>query len=345
MDIRRTFPILVLLLWAVAAYADELQGKVVDNKGNPMPYATVFISETKRSAATDLQGQFCFDNIRPGKCRFTVSHIGYKTVEKEVTVGTGTAPVIIRMEEQAIQLGDLIVLPGGMSMEEYIIRQVNSHATDLKNKIAHFQARITYRMEKDIDLSDMPKRRTIRSAAWLMGYAKIFDAIVENKYLKLVMTENLRFNKGKMTGSEPLITEMNPQLPKKRAAAFVKHDKLLKANVYDGLYGKIKEETKKLIDAKKKGKDVDIEYTGSYQFEGKTVYILTYGRTQLHVVDECWQILRIEYMTGRNKLYYEFRELRQGVYLPVSGFAEFHFSSQSIPNGSVVLSCTYHYGP
>ena len=120
-------------------------------------------------------------------------------------------------------------------------------------------------------------------------------------------------------------------------------DELLKANVYDGFYDKVKEKTKEMLKAKRKHDRMDIKYAGSYVLDGRTVYIVKYDNAEIHVVDGCWQILRVRYAEGRNMMYYEFREIKRNVFLPVSGYAEMHLDKEKLPKGSVVMSVAYDY--
>ena len=176
-----------------------------------------------------------------------------------------------------------------------------------------------------------------------MGYAKILEALVENKYLRLVMAESLTFDNGRIRGSQPKMVEMVPWLREKQVQAFLKHDGILQANVYDGFYDKVKAKTKEMLRAKRKHDRMDIKYAGSYVLDGRTVFIVRYDNAEIHVVDGCWQILRVRYKEGRNMMYYEFREIRRNVFLPVSGYAEMHLDKESLPKGSVVMSMAYDY--
>ena len=88
---------------------------------------------------------------------------------------------------------------------------------------------------------------------------------------------------------------------------------------------------------------MDIKYAGSYVIDGRTVYIVKYDNAEIHVVDGCWQILRVRYAEGRNMMYYEFREIKRNVFLPVSGYAEMHLDKEKLPKGSVVMSVAYDY--
>lgn len=185
---RRIVICFLLLLGAVALQAAELRGRVVDDQGQSMPYATVFIGEMTQATTTNNQGEFLFVQLPQGELRLTVSHIGFKTAVIHLELNQESTSVSIQMEEEVVQLGELVVLPGGISMEEYILQQVSTRAIALKVRITGFDAQVCFRLEKDIDLSHMPKRRTIRLAAWMMGYARIVDALVQNRYLRFAMS-------------------------------------------------------------------------------------------------------------------------------------------------------------
>lgn len=185
---RRIVICFLLLLGAVTLQAAELRGRVVDDQGQSMPYATVFIGEMTQATTTNNQGEFLFVQLPQGELRLTVSHIGFKTAVIHLELNQESTSVSIQMEEEVVQLGELVVLPGGISMEEYILQQVSTRATALKVRITGFDAQVCFRLEKDIDLSHMPKRRTIRLAAWMMGYARIVDALVQNRYLRFAMS-------------------------------------------------------------------------------------------------------------------------------------------------------------
>lgn len=330
-------------LVSTQAVAHEVSGVVKDENGSPMPYATVHLHDLQRSVTTDLSGRYSFNAIPSGNHKLSVSFIGYKTVQMDVTVQSDTEVPPVGMKEEAVQLSEMLVLPKGMTMEEYILRQVNKNIVPLKKRVPRYQVKVTCRMEKNMDLTNMPKRRTVKAAAWVLGYSKILSALVENKYLKLVMAENLTFDNGKIRGTQPRMVEMVPRLTDKQVQSFLKHDGILKANVYDGFYEKVKKKTRDMLKAKQKHGRMDIKYAGSYTLNGRTVYIIKYDKAEIHVVDGCWQILRMRYKEGRNMMYYEFREIRRDVFLPVSGYAEMHLDKETFPKGFVVMSMAYDY--
>src|ERR1700739_1956912 len=60
-----------------------IKGKVVDNKGLPLPGATVRVKGTQTATVTDVNGQFSLD-VQPGAI-LVVSFTGYVTTEAKVS--------------------------------------------------------------------------------------------------------------------------------------------------------------------------------------------------------------------------------------------------------------------
>ena len=154
--------------------------------------------------------------------------------------------------------------------------------------------------------------------------------------------------KGKLKGTNPKVTEMAPKLTERQVAAFENHGELLSGNLYDNVYKEIKDASKKLLKVRKKGYKDHFKYVGSYDFEGRTVYVAKYQQAEIHIVDGCWQILRLVHKIsdeelGYVKLYFEFQEYSRDVFLPVSGFIKFDIKGNEQINGSGMISYSYNY--
>jgi len=83
-------------------------GKVVDEKGQPLPGATVRIKGVKSGATTDTNGFFALE--APDNSVLIVSYIGYN--DKEVTA-SGTAPLQIALVPEAKSLTEVVVVGYG----------------------------------------------------------------------------------------------------------------------------------------------------------------------------------------------------------------------------------------
>ncbi|HZW70007.1 MAG TPA: SusC/RagA family TonB-linked outer membrane protein [Hanamia sp.] len=96
----------VLILSGVLAFAQEktISGKVTDQNGNPVPFATVVIESTNTGVASDANGKFIL-KANPGN-KLTVSATGMKTTE--VTVGAGNF-LDVQMQTDQVSLQEVVV--------------------------------------------------------------------------------------------------------------------------------------------------------------------------------------------------------------------------------------------
>ena len=74
--------LLLLLLPAFAAYSQSIRGIVVDEKGNPIPSATILVlqpgdSSTQKMDVANTKGLFAISNLPTGTYLLSASHIGY----------------------------------------------------------------------------------------------------------------------------------------------------------------------------------------------------------------------------------------------------------------------------
>lgn len=86
----------------------RITGKVVDEKGQPLPGASVRIKGAKIGATTDNNGVFALE--APDNSVLTISYIGYD--DKDVTA-TGTTPLTIALTPSAKSLTEVVVVGYG----------------------------------------------------------------------------------------------------------------------------------------------------------------------------------------------------------------------------------------
>ena len=243
----------------------------------------------------------------------------------------------------SLNLPETVVLADGMTFEEYLLKQVLAHAKPLKKRIEMLDYTVTCQLEKDIDLTTFPHRRTITFAARLAGYGPIVSALREHKYFSITMAEDVHFRKGKITTSNVRMVEMKQQLTEKQIASFLKHDGMLSANVYDAFYKKVREKVKQLQKLRRKKKETGMEYSGSYTAGGRTFYVVKLDNMRVDIADGCWQISRINYQEGQNNMYYEFKEVRPNLFLLSHGRAKLYLDREKWPKGYLTMKMNYDY--
>ena len=333
--------ILIANIISINIFAQKISGKVTDANGTPLPYATVFIEALNHGTICDETGHYELSDIRKGTHHVKASYIGYQTQNADVTLNENTVNLDFVMPEESVTLTEVIVLPNGMDICTYIMTKVDENRKPLEDRLLHYDSFVTGRFHKDLDLTNIPRRRTIRFALGLFGWKKIFDVMMKYKELEVIMGENVHFNKGKMSNDGLQILETKPKLTSSEIEAFQKKDWFLDANSYDNFYDLVHKAIKKL---KKKNNDTELTYNGSYEEDGHTIFILKYGKAQVEVVDECWQIRRIKYKNGLQNMYFEFYEASPGVFMPISGNADIdvNFEKRQM-KGEIKLGISFKY--
>lgn len=89
----------------------SITGKVVDERNEPMVYATVLVyrdTVQMGGVATDINGKYCVTGLQPGAYDITVAYVGYSTnTKKDVQIGQGNTILDFSMAEHVstIMLG------------------------------------------------------------------------------------------------------------------------------------------------------------------------------------------------------------------------------------------------
>jgi TonB-linked SusC/RagA family outer membrane protein len=79
----------------------NIKGKVLDEKGQPLPGASVMIKSTKFGVVTDVKGEFELINV-PDNGTLVVSFIGYKTKEVSVAKLSSTPSILLDLDESSL---------------------------------------------------------------------------------------------------------------------------------------------------------------------------------------------------------------------------------------------------
>ena len=94
-----------------AQQGGTVTGRVLDaQRGQPIPAVQVFISSLDLGGLTQQNGRYLLQNVPAGTHTLSVSRIGYRTTEVQVTVGGGqTVEQNFTLSEEALQLDEIIV--------------------------------------------------------------------------------------------------------------------------------------------------------------------------------------------------------------------------------------------
>jgi len=106
--VRMLCSLLLLLAGIATAQTQQVTGKVTDEKGDPIPGATIQLKGTSTGTATGADGSFRLN--APANGTLVVSYVGY--ANQEVSIG-GKTTVNITLQTSSTQLTDVVVVGYG----------------------------------------------------------------------------------------------------------------------------------------------------------------------------------------------------------------------------------------
>ena len=100
-------------LWANTPIKEgyTISGHVIEkDTEEDIPYATILVIETAKGTVSNEAGQFKITNLSEGKYTLRVSAMGYKTLEKAITVGKEYMAVVhFALEEESYMVDEIVV--------------------------------------------------------------------------------------------------------------------------------------------------------------------------------------------------------------------------------------------
>jgi len=112
--------ILISLLTALALAFQlhsqvTIKGKVKDNKGKPVPGASVSIKDSYDGGVVDSMGNYRFTTTEKGQRILTVTNIGYKSFEQSIALGADPITLDITLKEELSELKAVTVISGSFA--------------------------------------------------------------------------------------------------------------------------------------------------------------------------------------------------------------------------------------
>lgn len=100
-----------MLLATLSALAQQtiLSGKVVDEKGAPLPYVNVYVKGTIAGSSTDEEGTFSFSCTAKGEVTLCASMLGYDDLEQMVPVSK-LRNIRMKMHSSSVALDGVVVV-------------------------------------------------------------------------------------------------------------------------------------------------------------------------------------------------------------------------------------------
>ena len=100
---KRLYTLFVLSLCSISIFAQiKITGRVTDNLGEPLSFATIAIRNTSSGAITDLEGNFVLEVPQKG-VTVDISYIGYKTHSLVVNESMLDLKIVLEDEHNSLE--------------------------------------------------------------------------------------------------------------------------------------------------------------------------------------------------------------------------------------------------
>ena len=102
---------LFLIMLRSAAFAQNVNiAGNLSSSGTPIPFANIFLEGTSIGAASDQQGNFLIEDVRPGKYSLHVSAVGYAKYSQNIVVSSEADLVLnITLRADEMNIGEVVV--------------------------------------------------------------------------------------------------------------------------------------------------------------------------------------------------------------------------------------------
>jgi len=127
-------PLFLLFLFPTFALT-QVSGKVTDENGEPLPYATVYVRNTSNGTASNASGAYKL-TVPTGTQEIVFQYIGYSTKVEKITVANKPIFLNAKLEPSDLSLKEVVI--SSKDPAERIMREVIAKRSYYKNKVKEF---------------------------------------------------------------------------------------------------------------------------------------------------------------------------------------------------------------
>lgn len=137
---KYSIPGILFFFITITAFSQRIKGVVTDSSGKPLPFASVYIKETRAGTNTNTDGKYSIKTSL-GKYTLVCQYVGYRKEERQITVaGMDTAADFI-LHIQEMTLGE-VILNKGEDPAYQIIRNTIKKREYHRNQLNKFQCEV-----------------------------------------------------------------------------------------------------------------------------------------------------------------------------------------------------------
>ena len=134
----KNFTILAFLLFSISNFA-QIKGTITDEKGNPLPFVSIFEEGTYRGTTSNEQGQYQLQVKEIGKNKIVFQYLGFKTQKLTISSDSKNLILDVKMQEESFALNEVVIDPKN-NPANAIIKNAIANKKENSEKTARFTA-------------------------------------------------------------------------------------------------------------------------------------------------------------------------------------------------------------
>lgn len=150
---------LLLLLCADALRAQTITGFVADERGNPVPYANVFVRQMNSGTSADFEGKYYLGLTAAGEYDFVITAVGYETLTYNLTVQEEDIIKDFTLTESDIELDEIVVKASKRDPAYAIIQNVIDRKKDYLASIQSYKTQVYIKATEEIEVTEQENRK------------------------------------------------------------------------------------------------------------------------------------------------------------------------------------------
>jgi hypothetical protein len=151
----KKYCLLIVVLFPILVFSNTISGLVKDGKGNVLPFSSILIKGTAKGTTANSKGKYIVQ-VEPGEYILICQHIGFKAVEKKVSIGNKDVEINFELLEQQYDLKEVVVKSGAEDPAYEIIRNAIKKREEHLNEIKKFQCQVY--IKGQLQLRNYPKK-------------------------------------------------------------------------------------------------------------------------------------------------------------------------------------------
>lgn len=150
----RNFTLFSFLFFSITTFS-QIKGTITDDKGNPLPFVSVFEENTYAGTTSNEQGKYQLNVKEIGKNKITFQYLGFKTQKIAVAAGSKTVTLDVQLQEESFALNEVIIDPKN-NPANAIIKSAIAHKKENSDKTERYTA--DFYSKGMFKVKDLPKK-------------------------------------------------------------------------------------------------------------------------------------------------------------------------------------------